>query len=104
MFGPQRVDITDGNRAFVDFTFFGQNFNLLFSFRLLFFLFVFCVLVDVLYDNVVIFNSLSSMVSYSCGAFAFGQENFNRHEGGIFRTSRTRYSFANSRQSRSGTE
>ena len=57
MFGPQRVDIADGNRAFVDFYFlFGRgNFNLLFRSVFFFFLFVFCVLVDVLYDNVVIF-------------------------------------------------
>ena len=57
MFGPQRVDITDGNRAFVDFYFlFGRgNFNLLFRSVFFFFLLVFCVLVDVLYDNVVVF-------------------------------------------------
>ena len=57
MFGPQRVDITDGNRAFVDFYFLfgGGNFNLLFRSVFFFFLFVFCVLVDVFYDNVVFF-------------------------------------------------
>ena len=57
MFGPQRVDITDGNRAFVDFYFLfcRRNLNLLFGSVFFFFLFVFCILVDVLNDNVVLF-------------------------------------------------
>ena len=56
MFGPQRVDITDGNRAFVDFYFLfcRRNLNLLYGSVYFFYLFEISILVDLLNDNVVL--------------------------------------------------
>ena len=86
MFHPQRMNITDGYRTFVDFYFFfcRRNFyNFFFSVFIFFFL-GFRILMNMFYDNIIVtqIGFIDRLI------FLFSvlirEENLGRHEGTVF--------------------
>ena len=86
LFGPQRMDIADGNRTFLDFhlVFGGRNLNLLFFALVVFLFLVFGVGVNMLNDLIVFLQIGFRNNLRLRGGSLFGQEDLYRHKGAVF--------------------
>ena len=86
VFCPERLSVTQGNRTLVDFylIFLRGNLYLFLGAVFLFFFLVFCIFVDMLYDNIVIAQILLIDGFIFLRRVCFGEEDFHRHEGAVF--------------------
>ena len=86
MFHPQRMNIAERHRTFVDFHLFfcGGNLNNLFFSIFIFFFFCFSLFMDVFYNHIIFSQiGLIDCLIFLLGTF-FRKENLNRHKRTIF--------------------